>query len=201
MTAWEIIDHTLRASGWPDAATLTAKRWHDCQPDFATAHFLTGFPTADRKFHFRADWDREGPDFAGLPRLPDHCPITEEVNETYPLRLVTAPARNYLNSSFNETPGSQAREGRPRAKIHPATAAKLAIGDGALVRLGSRRGETLLWAEHFAGLKPDVVVVESIHPNRAFPTGIGINALTGADPAPPNGGAAYHDTAIWARPA
>ncbi|MBM3519073.1 MAG: molybdopterin oxidoreductase family protein, partial [Alphaproteobacteria bacterium] len=41
MTAWEIIDHTLRASGWPDAATLTAKRWHDCQPDFATATSLT----------------------------------------------------------------------------------------------------------------------------------------------------------------
>jgi hypothetical protein len=45
------------------------------------------------------------------------------------------------------------------------------------------------------------VIVESVHPNDAFVGGIGINALTGADAAPPNGGAAYHDSAIWARPA
>ena len=29
--------------------------------------------------------------------------------------------------------------------------------------------------------------------------GIGINALTGADPTPPVGGAAFHDTAVWLR--
>ena len=29
----------------------------------------------------------------------------------------------------------------------------------------------------------------------------GISALTGADPAKPNGGAAFHDSAIWVRPA
>jgi hypothetical protein len=43
-------------------------------------------------------------------------------------------------------------------------------------------------------------VVESIWPNRFFADGIGINALIGADPAPPAGGAAIHDTAVWLEP-
>ena len=30
---------------------------------------------------------------------------------------------------------------------------------------------------------------------------VGINVLIGADPVPPNGGAAFHDTAIWMRAA
>ena len=46
-----------------------------------------------------------------------------------------------------------------------------------------------------------VVVVEGVWPGSAFPEGMGINALTGADSPPPNGGAAFHDNAVWIRPA
>ena len=201
MTAWEIIDETLCASHWPDAETMARSRWHDCQPDFETAHFLNGFKTPDGKFHFAPDWRREGPAVAAMPRLPDHVETIEETDAEHPLRLVTAPARTYLNSSFTETLGSQKREGRPTAMIHPTTASGAGIRDGALVRLGNRRGEVLVHAEVFDGLQPDVVIVESIHPNAAFAGGIGINALTGADAAPPNGGAVFHDIAIWVRPA
>jgi hypothetical protein len=42
-----------------------------------------------------------------------------------------------------------------------------------------------------------VLVVESIWPNAAFEEGIGINALISAEAAPPNGGAVFHDTAVW----
>ena len=34
-----------------------------------------------------------------------------------------------------------------------------------------------------------------------FEDGIGINKLTSPDPAPPNGGAVFHDTAVWLKPA
>jgi hypothetical protein len=51
----------------------------------------------------------------------------------------------------------------------------------------------------FAGVQRRVVIVESVWPNAAFEEGIGINALTGADAAPPFGGAAFHDSAIWVR--
>jgi len=43
------------------------------------------------------------------------------------------------------------------------------------------------------------VVVEGIWPNRNFETGMGINALTSADPGWPHGGAVFHDTAVWIR--
>ena len=43
---------------------------------------------------------------------------------------MTAPARNYLNTSFTETPTSRAREGRPTVKIHPEACARLGIGAG-----------------------------------------------------------------------
>jgi len=40
-------------------------------------------------------------------------------------------------------------------------------------------------------------VVESVWPNRDFEGGVGINALTSAEPGYPNGGAVFHDTAVW----
>jgi hypothetical protein len=46
-----------------------------------------------------------------------------------------------------------------------------------------------------------VVVVEGIWPNAAFEEGIGINALVSADAGLPNGGAVFHDTAVWVRAA
>ena len=51
------------------------------------------------------------------------------------------------------------------------------------------------------GQQRGTVIVESVWPNSAFEEGLGINTLTSADPGYPNGGAVFHDTAIWARPA
>mgnify|MGYP001226026183 CR=1 FL=1 len=200
MTSMEIIDETLQRSDWPDAETIRGQRWLDCQPDFRTAHFLNGFSTPDRKFHFAPNWQREGPSIESMPRLPDHVEITEETSPEHPLRLVTAPARTYLNSSFTETPGSRKREGRPVAMFHPTTARNLGITEGGVVRLGNQRGEVVLHAQIFDGLQPDTVIVESIHPNSSFLGTMGINTLTGSDAAPPNGGAPYHDSSIWAKP-
>ena len=81
--------------------------------------------------------------------------------------------------------------------IHPDVARELSIEDGDLVRLGNDRGSVLLHAQLFDGLQRGVVVVESIWPNEHFVEGVGINALVGADRAPPGGGAVFHDTAVW----
>ncbi len=80
MSAWEMIDTTLRASGWPDAQTLLDKRWHDAAQPFAQAHFLDGFPHADGRFRFAPDWAAIGADHALMPRLPDHFAIIDEVS-------------------------------------------------------------------------------------------------------------------------
>jgi anaerobic selenocysteine-containing dehydrogenase len=146
---------------------------------------------------------RYGPEGAleHMPRLPDHWDVIEEANDEMPFRLVTAPARHYLNSTFNETPTSRRREGRPSVMLHPDDAAALGIADGDRVRLGNPRGDLVIHAALFDGVQRGVVIVESIWPNAAFEEGMGINVLTGADPVAPVGGAAFHDNRIWIRPA
>ena len=67
------------------------------------------------------------------------------------------------------------------------------------MRLGNDRGDVAIKVCIEKGMRPGVVIVESIWPNSAFEEGIGINALTGADPTAPIGGAAFHDNAIWIR--
>mgnify|MGYP001415200983 FL=1 len=85
--------------------------------------------------------------------------------------------------------------------IHPQDCAALGITDGARVRLGNDRGDVVVHARAFDGVQRGVVVVESIWPNAAFEEGRGINTLTSAEAGYPNGGAVFHDTAIWIRPA
>ena len=119
MTAMEIIDATLKASGWPDAETVLRERWIDAMPAFADAHFLNGFPQPDKRFHFAPDWSRFGDNHAIMPTLPDHMTVIDETSPDRPFRLVTAPARSFLNTSFSEMKSGQRREGRPTVKLHP----------------------------------------------------------------------------------
>jgi anaerobic selenocysteine-containing dehydrogenase len=199
MTAMEIIDATLQQSGWPDAATVLERRWIDAQGDFAASHFLNGFGHADGKFHFAPDWSKVGPNHHAMPKLPDHMAVNDVATADRPFRLVTAPARQFLNTSFTEIAAGRKREGRPTVLIHPNAALRHGITEGGLVRLGNGLGEVVVHAKLFDGLQPDVVVVESVWPHADFVGGIGINALVSDDPAPPLGGAVFHDTAVWLR--
>jgi anaerobic selenocysteine-containing dehydrogenase len=206
MSPRELIDCTLQQSGWGTLAELERDRWIDCQPDFATAHYVDGFAWPDGKFRFKPDWPTVpfprpailGP-VAGMPRLPDHWDVIEEADGEHPFRLATSPARNFLNSSFNETSTSLAKEGRPNVMIHPDDAGPLGVADGDLVVLGNARGEVRLHARLFDGVRRGVLVAESIWPNAAFADGRGINTLTGADAIAPFGGAAFHDNKVWLR--
>jgi len=197
MSIWEIIDKTLVASGLPDAEALYAKHWHDCALDFETMHFLKGFGHADGRFHFKPDWTTRAYVDTPLPDMPGYSDNIEKADAEHPFRLVTAPARGYLNTSFTETPGSQKREGRPTVKLHPEAAERLSIADGQRVRIGNKRGSLVIHAEIFDGLQPGTLVSESIWPNTAFEEGIGINLLVGADPGAPKRGGVFHDTAVW----
>ena len=200
MPAMAIVDATLRASGWPDAASVQDQRWIDAQAPFATAHFLDGFGHADGRFHFRADWTALGAREA-MPPLPDHWAATDAATEDLPFRMVAAPARQFLNSTFSQMPESRRREVRPSVLLHPDDAARLGVAGGDLVTVGNARGEVSLHARVGAGLQPGVVVVESVWPGADFAGGVGINALISAQAAAPAGGAVFHDTAVWVRAA
>jgi anaerobic selenocysteine-containing dehydrogenase len=206
MTARELIDASLRKSGWGTLAELEANRWIDCQPDFATAHYLNGFAYPDGKFRFKPDWPtvpfrrwhRNVPS-RPITSLPDHWDVIEEADAEHPFRLATSPARGFLNSTFTETPTSLTREKRPEVMIHPDDAAAAGVADGDQVALGNRRGTVKLHARLFDGVRRGVLIAESIWPNSAYADGRGINTLTGADSIAPFGGAAFHDNKVWLR--
>jgi anaerobic selenocysteine-containing dehydrogenase len=207
MSARELIDWTLQHSGWGTLAELEGKRWIDCQPDFATAHYLEGFAWPDGKFRFKPHWQelairqwRQSGPVDTMPEFPDHWTAIEEADATHPFRLATSPARGFLNSTFTETPTSRSREGRPQVLVHPADAAALDFADGDEVVLGNTRGEVRLHARVFDGVRRGVLIAESIWPNAAYADGRGINTLTGADSIAPLGGAAFHDNRVWMRP-
>jgi anaerobic selenocysteine-containing dehydrogenase len=206
MTPRQLIDATLKLSGHGDIATLEADIWRDLQPDFRASHYLDGFAYPDKKFHFKVDWTH--PPFGEvmgevdkMPSLPDHWAIIEEADQAHPFRLATSPSRSFLNTTFNETPSSQAREGKASVMIHPLDAASLDIADGDAVTLGNTRGETTLIARLFDGVRRGVLIAESVHPNRDHIGGRGINTLTGAETVAPIGGAAFHDNKVWIRKA
>ena len=208
MTPRQLIDVSLRKSGWGTLAELEAKRWIDCQPDFAAAHYLSGFGYADGKFRFKPDWPtvpfqrwHRNTITVPMPALPDHWEVIEEADNAYPFRLATSPARGFLNSSFTESPTSRANEGRPEVMIHPRDAAACGVADGDEVVLGNRRGEVRLHARLFDGVRRGVLIAESLWPNSAYPDGRGINSLTGADSIAPFGGAAFHDNKVWVQKA
>ena len=54
MTPRELIDATLQRSGYGTLAEFEKNRWIDCQPDFATAHYLDGFAYAGRQIPAQA---------------------------------------------------------------------------------------------------------------------------------------------------
>jgi anaerobic selenocysteine-containing dehydrogenase len=207
MSPRELIDATLKASNRPGLDKLEAENWFDVQPLFEKAHYIGGFAHSDGKFHFKANWSEPAPKgFGGyqpadMPTLPDHWAVIDAATEVKPFRMATSPARSFLNSTFTETNSSQQREGRPTVQMRAEDAGKLGLSDGQRVRIGNDLGETILHLAISDTTNAGVVIVESIWPNAAFETGIGINVLTSAEPGSPVGGSVYHDTAVWIKAA
>ncbi|MBX3568906.1 MAG: molybdopterin oxidoreductase family protein [Rhizobiaceae bacterium] len=211
MTERDHIEHMLKRKGLGSFDAFREVRWADLQPDFETSHFLNGFGHPDGKYRFKPDWTgTPGPnrppksigvqgDVARLPAFPDHVDLIELPDAEHPYRLATSPARSFLNSSFSETPSGRKREGRPELLLHPDDAGQLGLAEGDRVEVGNRRGEVVLHARLFDGVKRGVVIAEGIWPNSAHERGEGINVLTGADAGAPYGGAAFHDNRVWVR--
>lgn len=204
----EIIFDTFQRSGYQNLEEIEETGFRDRALPEEKSHFADGFAWPDGKYRFAPNWPetqtKKGVDMvcdpAILPAFADWWDINEPTSAEHPFRLATSPSRTYLNTSFNETPGSQKREGKPSLMVHPEDAVALGLADGADVLVGNRRGEVVLTVKLFDGLQRGVTIAESIHPNKAHKKGRGINTLIGSDPVPPFGGAAFHDATVWLKP-
>ncbi len=201
MTEWQLIDDMLAKAGLPDALTIYRAGGHDLLPGQDGGHFRDGFPTPDGRFRFAPAWHEAGARHESMPPLPDHQPVIEEPTGEHPFRLVAAPARQFLNSSFTEMESGRAREVRPTALLHPDAMADLGLADGDPVQVGNRRGTVRLHAKARPGQHSGAVVIEGIWPKNGFADGSCVNTLISAEPGFPNGGGAFHDTAVWVRAA
>ena len=125
-----------------------------------------------------------------MPAMVDWSQDYERSDAEHPYKLVCPPARNFLNSTFSETPTSIARGGRP-GRAHASRCGRLARHwGGSRVRIGNRRGSVVLKAALDEGQQEATLIVEGIWPADAFEEKRGINTLIGDDPVPPNGGSA-----------
>ncbi|HUN12799.1 MAG TPA: molybdopterin oxidoreductase family protein [Rhabdaerophilum sp.] len=206
MSPREHIDWALKNSSRGSLAELEKEGFIDTDPPFERAHYAAGFGHRDGRFRFAPDWlkvplKNDGPmgPATTMPRFPDHWAVIEEATAEFPFRLATSPARQFLNSTFTETPGSIAREIAPSLMIHPADAEALGLAEGDIAEVSNTRGGVELPIRRFDGLRRGVVIAEGIFPNKSHRRGEGINVLTGADPVAPRGGAAFHDNAVAIR--
>ncbi|MGI9408937.1 MAG: molybdopterin-dependent oxidoreductase, partial [Hyphomicrobiaceae bacterium] len=126
----EALDRALVGGGLPSLAEVAQVGWIDRASDFRQSHFLDGFPQPDGRFHFKPDWAAVGPYVSAMPQLPDWSPFFEQATDRHPFKLVCPPARNFLNSTFSETPTGIAREGGPRLRVHVDAAREHRIADG-----------------------------------------------------------------------
>lgn len=216
MTDADMVDRTLRDSDLPGREELLSNDGSiDLAPSFETANFRDGFARpcielrdgmraepsdAAGRFRFAPDWASIGPNAQGMPDLPDHWDVIDERSERYPLRLVAAPARQFLNTSFTETASACRMEGEPHALLHADDMQAAGLADGDIGCLCNALGEVSLRVRADNSLQAGTVIVEGLWPNSAFPGGLGINTLVSAEPGKPNGGAVYHDTAVALRP-
>ncbi len=203
----ELIAETFRRSNYPALEEVEKTGYVERALPDEKSRYATGFGWPDRKFRFQPDWEatrlKTGDtwvcDPAIMPRFPDHFDVSEKSDADHPFRLATSPARGFLNSTFNETPGSRQREGGPSLLLHPGDAADLGIAAGDRIQIGNKRGQVILIARLFDGMQRGTLIAEGLHKNRDHEGGHGINTLIGADPIPPFGGAAFHDAAVWVR--
>ncbi|MEP3265422.1 MAG: molybdopterin-dependent oxidoreductase [Hyphomicrobiales bacterium] len=209
VSAREQADVIVKTSGKTDWGQMQNDPWLDMGLDFNEAHFVDGFNWPDGKYRFKPIWDDvmypfRSPDSMGLlgdlqsmPVFPDHWDNNETIDETHKFNLATSPARQFLNTSFTETPTSIKREGRPTLLIHPDDAREQAIKDGDEVVIGNEQGEVHLHANHFAGLLCGTLIAEGVWPNKAHIKGEGINTLITDRPIAPFGGVSFHDCRVW----
>jgi anaerobic selenocysteine-containing dehydrogenase len=135
-----------------------------------------GFPTPSGKCEFfSARLAARGED--GLPNhLPNFEPAGASVS--FPLAMISPPARNFLNSTFVNVKSLRDMEGEPVLELHPSDAAPRDIADGDEVRVFNARGSYLCVAKVSSRARPGVVNGMGIWWRKMGRGGTNVNELT-----------------------
>jgi anaerobic selenocysteine-containing dehydrogenase len=120
----------------------------------------------------------------GLDPLPNYTPPHEdpqtrpELAAKYPLQMLSPPVPEFLNSTFVNIDSLRQQAREPTLEMHADDALRRAIADGEWVRIFNDRGTFTARAIVGDGVKPGVVVSQSIWWNRYTPDGVNCNTTT-----------------------
>ncbi|MFM2445560.1 MAG: hypothetical protein RI936_7, partial [Pseudomonadota bacterium] len=124
-----------------------------------------------------------------------------ETAVSFPLAMISPPARNFLNSSFVNVQSLRDTEGEPALEIHPVDAAARGIADGSRVRVFNDRGELDLLARVTDRARPGVVVALSIWWKKLARDGKNVNELTHQRLTDIGRGPSFYDCLVDVAPA
>jgi hypothetical protein len=117
--------------------------------------------------------DRPPADFIA-PREWRQSPLATE----FPLALITPPARNFLNTSFANSPRFLAQEKSPAVHLNPADAAARGIADDSPVRIFNRSRRVPGPGRGHRPRPPGVAMATSIWWRKLSPDGRNCNEVT-----------------------
>lgn len=138
----------------------------------------------------------------GLDGLPDHLPNYESpvAGDSYPLAMISPPARNFLNSSFVNVTSLRDIEGEPVLEMHADDALARGIASGAMVRIFNDRGEYRCKAEVSRRARPGVVNGLGIWWRKLGAFGTNVNEVTSQRLTDLGRGPVFYDCAVEVQP-
>jgi anaerobic selenocysteine-containing dehydrogenase len=141
------------------------------------APFANGnFPTPSGKCEFFSD----SLDKQGLDGLPDHLDNHELTGSsaTYPLAMISPPARNFLNSTFVNVTSLRDIEAEPVLEIHADDAQARGISSGDVVMVFNQRGSYQCKAVVSKRARPGVINGMGIWWRKLGLNGTNVNEVT-----------------------
>ena len=159
------------------------------------APFALGkFPTPSGKCEFFSQRLAD----AGQDGLPDYLPNYElpQPGDTYPLAMISPPARNFLNSSFVNVKSLRDIEGEPLLEMHADDAAARGIGSGDTVRIFNDRGAYRCTVRINQRARPGVVNGLGVWWRKLGLDGSNVNELTNQRLTDMGRAPTYYDCAV-----
>ena len=153
-----------------------------------------GFPTpSGRCEFFSARLQAQGRD-----GLPDHVPNHEAIGSsaTFPLAMISPPARNFLNSTFVNVKSLRDVEGEPIVEMHAQDAQARAIQTGDVVRVFNSRGEYVCKAVVSRRARPGVVNGLGVWWRKLGLAGTNVNQLTSQKLTDMGAGPTFYDCLV-----
>lgn len=187
-------DRSAAVNATLDFDVLRQTGWQRLDLPERFAPFATGgFPTPSGRCEFMS----ATAEAEGFGALPDFIAPRESARaSTFPLMLLTPPARHSLNTSFAAVDSLRRESGEPTVEIHPDDAAPRGIADGARVRVFNDRGGFVRRASVTDRVRPGVAVALSVGWLKHASDGENVNAVTPDDLTDIGRGATYYDCAV-----